>query len=86
MRSEQGTAADLDQLGRTALVPFWARVRDAMLDEPILGDSAAVAIAPLVAARFGVTRVQEETRVGCCLRNRIADQWIADMVGQAAAW
>lgn len=79
--SDRGTAAELDQLGRTALVPFWARVRDAMQDEPVLGDSAAVAIAPMVAARFGVTRVPVQTQVGCCLRNRIADQWIADMVG-----
>lgn len=72
-------STDLDQLGRTALVPYWARVQDALTDEPVLGDAASVAIVPLVAKRFGVMRVSESTRLGCCLRNRLVDEWIADL-------
>lgn len=74
---------DLDQLGRTALVPFWARVRDALMDEPVLGDSAAVAIARPIANQFGVIRVSESTRVGCCLRNRLIDEWIGELATTA---
>jgi O-methyltransferase involved in polyketide biosynthesis len=77
--------ADLDQLGRTALVPHWARVRDALMDEPVLGDSAAVAIAPLVANRFGVMQVSDATRIGCCLRNRLVDEWIGELLRAAGS-
>ncbi|MBV9163287.1 MAG: class I SAM-dependent methyltransferase [Streptosporangiaceae bacterium] len=71
--------SDLDALGRTALIPFWARVHDALLPSPILGDHAAAALAPEVERRFGAEPVGDATRVGCCLRNRAMDEWIADL-------
>jgi O-methyltransferase involved in polyketide biosynthesis len=74
---------DLDAFGRTALIPFWARVHDAMLPSPILGDQAAVALAPDVERRFGVVQVGDATRVGCCLRNRAMDEWIADLAANS---
>jgi O-methyltransferase involved in polyketide biosynthesis len=77
---DQESVRDLDQLGRTALVPFWARVRDSVTDKPILGDNAAAAIASLVAARFGVMQLSEQTLVGCCLRSRTTDEWITELM------
>jgi O-methyltransferase involved in polyketide biosynthesis len=75
--------SDLDALSRTALIPFWARVQDAMLPSPILDDQAAAALAPDVERRFGAVQVGEATRVGCCLRNRAMDEWIADLAADS---
>lgn len=74
---------DLDSLSRTALIPFWARAQDGLLPTPILGDNAAVSIAPLVKHRFGELVVGESTRVGCCLRNRLFDEWILDLAKES---
>jgi O-methyltransferase involved in polyketide biosynthesis len=68
---------ELDPLSRTALVPFWARVLDGRSDTPVLGDTAAVAMAERVAQRFGRLEVSESTRLGCCLRNRTMDEWVS---------
>jgi O-methyltransferase involved in polyketide biosynthesis len=76
---------DLDALSRTALVPFWARVQDALSRSPILGDRAAVALAPEVNRRFGAVRVGASTRVGCCLRDRAMDEWIADLAANSSS-
>lgn len=73
--------ADLDDLGRTALVPFWARLQDARSANPVLADNAALSLADRVRERFGEIDVGWSTRVGCCLRNRIVDEWVARIVG-----
>lgn len=71
---------DLDAWARTALIPFWARVQDALAATPILGDQGAVALAPEVEKRLGAVHVGDSTRVGCCLRNRVMDEWITDLM------
>lgn len=69
----------LDALSRTALIPFWARAQDAACADPILGDKAALELAPLVEQRFGVQAVSPATRIGCCLRSRVMDGWLAQL-------
>jgi O-methyltransferase involved in polyketide biosynthesis len=70
---------ELDQLGRTALVPFWARANDAVSPRPILGDASAAALAPRVLDLFGETPVDRSTQAGCCLRNLISDGWLTEL-------
>lgn len=71
----------LDSLHRTALVPFWARVRDQQSADSILEDRYAASIAKLVEARFGVLEVGLATQVGCCLRNWLVDEWLLELAG-----
>lgn len=75
-------ALALDNVSRTALIPFWARVQDLQAPEPILGDGAAARLAGVVAARFGPMHVSTSTSVGCCLRGATLDGWLR---GLAAA-
>lgn len=75
--------ADLDDLSRTAMVPLWARAQDARSAQPILGDKAAENLADVVRGRFGSVPVDQSTQVGCCLRNRIVDKWVSQIVGRA---
>jgi O-methyltransferase involved in polyketide biosynthesis len=72
-------AATMDPLAATALTPYWSRVQDAGTDDRLLGDLAAAALAPQLAARFGRQRVDGTTQVGCCLRSLIIDRWIAEL-------
>jgi O-methyltransferase involved in polyketide biosynthesis len=72
-------ALALDNVSRTALIPFWARVQDLQAPEPILGDTAAARLADVVAARFGPMQVSMSTSLGCCLRGATFDGWLRDL-------
>ena len=74
--------AVLELLDSTALIPFWARVHDAALAEPILGDTTALGMAPMVQQSFAEPEVPTITRVGCCLRNLTIDRWLCQLVEQ----
>lgn len=67
----------MDELARTSLIPFWARADDAQRTDSILRDADALALAPAVETRYGRTDVPDPVRIGCCLRNWLADQWIS---------
>lgn len=73
---------ELDELSRTALVPFWARVQDDREDSPILGDKAAAALADMAERRFGRIEVDLSTQVGCCLRNWAVDGWVVALAAE----
>jgi O-methyltransferase involved in polyketide biosynthesis len=75
----------VDRLAMTALIPFWARVQDAGDDRSVLGDRAAVALAPAVAERVGVLPIDEMTQLGCCLRNYTVDRWLTQLVADGVS-
>jgi len=67
---------NLSPVGRTLLVPLWARAQEAQRPDPVLYDASALHVAKKLDFDFSILRRAQATQLGCCVRGALVDSWV----------
>ena len=76
---EMSQLIEMPRLAQTAILPFYARADDSGETHSILRDSAAGDARVQIERQFGKSEISVSFRVGCCVRNRIVDDWCREL-------